>query len=122
MKTDFPILIVDDNVELSTVLQAELQDEGYQVYTASNGWEGLLLLSKYPIKLVILDIRLPEMDGFEILQLIKRNYPRVRVVMITAHADVHHAMESRRLGADDFVGKPYDLGEVLSVIERLRVG
>lgn len=118
--SDYTILIIDDNEDLVSILTQELSQEGYSVLTAGNGIDGLSLLDQSIVDLVILDIKLPEMDGFEVLKIIKKKFPAVRVVMITAHSDVYHAMESRKNGADDFIGKPYDFEEVLTVIERLR--
>jgi DNA-binding response OmpR family regulator len=120
MTQDYSLLIIDDNEELREVLRQELVDEGYGVFAAGDGEEGLGLLRKEHIDLVLLDIRLPGMGGFEVLKVIKKEFPETRVVMITAHSDVYHAMESRRLGADDFVGKPYDLNEIVLTIDRLR--
>jgi DNA-binding response OmpR family regulator len=122
MTQNYSILIVDDNQELREVLRQELIEEGYAVFAAGDGEQGLDVLRKEHVDLVLLDIGLPGMGGFEVLKSIRKDFPGIRVVMITAHSDVYHAMESRKLGADDFVGKPYDINEIVLTIDRLRGG
>ena len=69
--------------------------------------------------LVLLDIRMPRVDGFEVLKFIKKNYPAVRVIMLTGFADLKNAIESKKNGAEDFISKPYDLVDLLTTIERV---
>lgn len=113
------ILVVDDEDALRTVLSAELVNEGYSVGTAGDGQEALNELQKGPYDLVLLDIRMPKMDGFEVLKVIKEKYGQTKVIMLTGFADLKNAIESKKLGAEDFVSKPYDLVDLLTTIERV---
>jgi DNA-binding NtrC family response regulator len=113
------ILVVDDEEALRTVLSSELVSEGYDVRTAGDGDEAISGLQKEPFDLVLLDIKMPRMNGFEVLKFIKEKHPRTKVVMLTGFADLKNAIESKKLGAEDFVSKPYDLVDLLTTIERV---
>jgi DNA-binding NtrC family response regulator len=113
------ILVVDDEEALRTVLSSELSSEGYAVDTASDGDEAISTLQAKPFDLVLLDIKMPRVDGFEVLKFIKKNSPGVKVIMLTAFADLKNAIESKKLGAEDFISKPYDLVDLLTTIERV---
>ena len=122
METKYNILAVDDDHSLLKLLSKELLIEGYLVAMASDGSEAIAKLQKNKFDLVVLDIKMPKMNGFEVLKFIKTNTPSTKVIMLTAYADVRHALESKRLGAEDFMEKPYDLGELLASIARLISG
>ena len=113
------ILVVDDEDALRTVLSGELISEGYEVRTASDGDEAMSGLQKEPFDLVLLDIRMPRVSGFEVLKYVKEKHPKTKVVMLTAFADLKNAIESKKLGAEDFISKPYDLVDLLTTIERV---
>lgn len=113
------ILVVDDEDALRTVLSAELSGEGYDVGTAADGVEAVAMLQKARYQLVLLDIRMPNMNGFEVLKVIKDKHPGTKVIMLTGFADLKNAIESKKLGAEDFVSKPYDLVDLLTTIERV---
>jgi DNA-binding NtrC family response regulator len=113
------ILVVDDEEALRTVLSSELTSEGYDVRSAGDGDEAIAILAKEPFRLILLDIKMPRMNGFEVLRHVKKHYPSTRVVMLTAFADLKNAIESKKLGAEDFVSKPYDLVDLLTTIERV---
>lgn len=113
------ILVVDDEDALRTVLSGELVSEGYDVGTAADGDEAIASIQKEGFDLVLLDIKMPRMNGFEVLKFIKEKYPRTKVVMLTGFADLKNAIESKKLGAEDFVSKPYDLVDLLTTIERV---
>jgi DNA-binding response OmpR family regulator len=113
------ILVVDDEEALRTVLSNELTSEGYDVKTAADGDDAVSELDKAPYDLVLLDIKMPRMNGFEVLKIIKEKHKKTRVVMLTGFADLKNAIESKKLGADDFVSKPYDLVDLLTTIERV---
>ena len=68
---------------------------------------------------MLLDIKMPRMNGFEVLKYIKEKHPNTKVVMLTGFADLKNALESKKLGAEDFVSKPYDLVDLLTTIERV---
>ncbi len=113
------ILVVDDEDALRTVLSSELTSAGYEVATASDGDEAITEVQNMKLDLVLLDIKMPRVDGFEVLKFIKKNYPAVRVIMLTGFADLKNAIESKKHGAEDFVSKPYDLVDLLTTIERV---
>ncbi|RPH32415.1 response regulator [bacterium] len=113
------ILVVDDEDALRTVLGGELASEGYEVRTAADGDEAISELEKSPFDLVLLDIKMPRLNGFEVLKFIKEKHEKTKVVMLTGFADLKNAIESKKLGADDFVSKPYDLVDLLTTIERV---
>ena len=113
------VLVVDDEEALRTVLSGELANEGYDVKAAADGDEAISEVEKSPFDLVLLDIKMPRMSGFEVLKYIKVNHAKTKVVMLTGFADLKNAIESKKLGADDFVSKPYDLVDLLTTIERV---
>lgn len=113
------ILVVDDEEALRTVLSSELLGAGYDVSTASDGDEAISTVQNKKFDLVLLDIKMPRVDGFEVLKFIKKTYPSVKVIMLTGFADLKNAIESKKHGAEDFVSKPYDLVDLLTTIERV---
>jgi len=113
------ILVVDDEQPLLLVLSIELESEGYSVATASDGEEALVILEKERFDLVLLDIKMPRVDGFEVLKVVKQRWPETKVVILTGHADLKNAIASKKLGAEDFVSKPYDLVDLLVTVERI---
>ncbi|HEY4643691.1 MAG TPA: response regulator [Bacteroidota bacterium] len=113
------ILVVDDEDALRTVLSSELVGEGYDVETAGDGDEAIKVVQTKPFDLVLLDIKMPKVDGFEVLRFLKSKYPQIKVIMLTGFADLKNAIESKKLGAEDFISKPYDLVDLLTTIERV---
>ena len=113
------ILVVDDEDSLRTVLSSELAGEGYEVETAADGDEAMEVVQAKTFDLVLLDIKMPKVDGFEVLKFLKSKYPNIKVIMLTGFADLKNAIESKKLGAEDFVSKPYDLVDLLTTIERV---
>jgi DNA-binding NtrC family response regulator len=119
MATKSHILVVDDEDALRMVLSSELQSSGYEVSTASDGDEAINAVQSKKFDLLLLDIKMPRVDGFEVLKFVKKSYPQVKVIMLTGFADLKNAIESKKLGAEDFVSKPYDLVDLLTTIERV---
>ena len=113
------VLVVDDEDALRTVLGNELSGEGYDVDTASDGDEAISKVQNKKFDLLLLDIKMPKVDGFEVLRFVKKSFPSVKVIMLTGFADLKNAIESKKLGAEDFVSKPYDLVDLLTTIERV---
>jgi len=105
-------LIVDDEPRLRQVMVHLMRGDGFQCIEAGNGVEALQQLERYPASLVLSDLRMPKMDGFELLRQIRSLYPDVAVVMITAVADVEIAVNCLAIGAADYVIKPYQLEDV----------
>ena len=101
-----PILLVDDEAGIRTVLGITLADSGYQVTTAENGEEALRLFREIRPAIVLTDIKMPDMDGIELLQHIKAEAPDTEVIMFTGHGDMELAIKSLKHDATDFVTKP----------------
>ena len=100
------ILIIDDEASLRQTLARILQRAGYEVTTAANGQEGLALLAEHPFDLVYSDIRMPDMNGLELLKVVREKFPDLPVVLFTAQPDLNSAVEAVRSGAVDYLMKP----------------
>lgn len=110
------ILIVEDNKELLELLTDFLRAEGYTVSTAENGEKALSLFEKYGARLVLLDINLPGIDGFEVCEKI-RNEGNTPVIMLTARVSKEDKLNGLILGADDYIEKPYDIDILIAKIK-----
>jgi DNA-binding NtrC family response regulator len=112
------VLVVDDEQVLAGAMGDYLGRHGYEVDVKSTGEEGLQVIDKKPPDIVVLDYRLPRMDGLEVLRRIKESRPEVEVIMLTAHGSVQGAVEAMKLGAYDYLGKPLDLEELRLVVAK----
>ncbi|GHV76535.1 sigma-54-dependent Fis family transcriptional regulator [Spirochaetia bacterium] len=109
------ILIIDDEPGIRKTLASILEDEHYQAFTAEDALRGLEILGEESINLVFLDVLLPRMGGLEALERIRKDWPRLEVVMISGHANVDMAVRAVKAGAFDFLEKPLSLDRVLTV-------
>lgn len=116
------ILIVDDEKTQRRMLQGFLEKQGYKVLTASGGNEALHIFETAPVQLVLIDHRMEDMNGDEVLEKMREASPLVRAIMITAYGNVTTAVKVMQLGADDFMEKPVDLTELLEKIRRVEQG
>ena len=112
------ILIIDDDISLRRVLEYNLQEEGYDVVTAASGAEGLELFERHRPALVITDLKMPGMSGFQVLAAIKERSPETLVMVITAFGAVETAVEAMRLGAYDYVTKPFNRDELKLIVKK----
>ncbi len=112
------ILIVDDEEMICDMLARRLTQEGYSCITAHNGKEALNHFYKDTYSLIISDIKMPEMDGIELLKRIKSMNPKMTVIIVTAYPEIDMAVEAMRLGAYDFIIKPADMDLVLLSVKR----
>src|SRR5947208_3264918 len=119
MKTDNRhVLIIDDERPVLMTLEALLKRHGYEVDTAPTATQGLKLLKSKSPTLVLLDLRLPDADGLEMLDRIKTELPEVQVIILTAHDSLHNAIESIKRGAYHFISKPCGPEELVSMVEK----
>jgi len=110
------VLIVDDEQVLATAMADYLARHGYATSTCVSGEQALKNINTESPDLVLLDYRLPRMDGLEVLRRIKETRPEVEVIMLTAHGSVENAVEAMRLGAFDYISKPIDLEELRLIV------
>ncbi len=111
------ILVVDDDEGIRKTLAAILEDEGYAVDTAESGKEAILKSNAGFYNLALIDVRLLDMDGTELLTRIKDTVPRMRKIIITGYPSVRNAIEAVNKNADAYLLKPFDMGKVLFVIK-----
>lgn len=111
------ILLIDDEEDIVRLLSMSLRSDGYEVIPALNGEEGLRLFKEHAPNLVLTDIKMPGMDGIEVLQNIKEMETETEVIIITGHGDIDNAIEALKFGASDFINKPVR-DEVLTVAIR----
>ncbi|MBX3728340.1 MAG: sigma-54-dependent Fis family transcriptional regulator [Candidatus Sumerlaeia bacterium] len=114
----YRLLIVDDEARICQLLSLLASRWGYEVRTASNGHQALAALDEYPAEVVLTDLKMPGMDGDELLREVKSRQPDSIVIMMTAHATVKSAVESMKAGAYDYIMKPFDNDELRLIIER----
>lgn len=112
------ILIVDDEQSYQKILSHVFELEGHSVRTAGNGREAIERLSEEPADLIISDVRMPDLNGIETLSIVRETLPDVGVIFMTAFADVEMAREAFKLGADDFVTKPFDVEELKLIVKK----
>ena len=112
------ILAIDDEQNIRHLIQSEFSIEGFSVTTAGSGEEGLRLFDSHQFDVVILDINLPKTNGMEILKRLKQKSPQVEVIMITGYGGIKSAVESIKLGARDYVTKPFKLDEILALTKQ----
>jgi len=111
------VLLVDDEEDFLGVLDRRLRWRGLEVTRARTGAEALDALAEFPADVVVLDLKMPGMDGLETLRQIKRAHPLVEVVMLTGHACMESAVEGIRIGAFDYLMKPLNVEALLLRIE-----
>ncbi len=112
------ILVVDDERPILMTLEALLGRHGYRTETAATAALGLRAMKANPAGLVLLDLQLPDADGLETLEQIKRDFPEAQVIILTAHDSLNNAIESIKRGAFHFISKPYAPEELLSLVDK----
>ncbi|MBN2194663.1 MAG: sigma-54-dependent Fis family transcriptional regulator [Polyangiaceae bacterium] len=111
-------LVVDDEAGVRYTIAEILRQAGLEVVTAENGTEALALARQSSFDLVISDLRMAPMDGLELLRLLRAEQPELRVILVTAHGSERLAVEAMRLGAYDYFKKPFELDELMAVVNR----
>jgi DNA-binding response OmpR family regulator len=113
------VLLVEDNVDLAYGLQNNLEIEGYDVRVAENGETGLELAEEFEPELIILDLMLPDLDGYRVLQHLRKSGIQTPVLILTARGEESDKVLGFRLGADDYVTKPFGVMELLARVEAI---
>ena len=112
------VLVVDDEEEIRKILSRILEQEGFKVVTAPNGQQAMQKICFDAPDAVLLDVRMPGLNGMEVLKKIKEIDDNIPVVLITAYADIHQAVEATKEGAYDYLAKPFDNNEVVWIVRR----
>jgi len=107
------LMLVDDETRFLATTKKLLTKKGYDVLTADGGAQALSVLASKTVHVIILDVKMPGMDGLETLRAIKKDFPLVEVIMLTGHGTVESAVEGLKSGATDFLNKPADIDELL---------
>jgi FixJ family two-component response regulator len=113
------ILLVDDEKNIRLTLARSLQPLGLETESAVNGEEALAQLQRKEFGLMLLDLKMPGMDGMEVLRRVSETRPDIRVIIITAHGTVESAVEAMKLGAVDFIQKPFTPEKILELVARV---
>jgi two-component system, OmpR family, response regulator len=112
------ILLVDDEEDFRTTLVKRLQKRHLNVFGAESGYKALDLMNKLVFDVVVLDVKMPGMDGIETLKEIKKKNPLVEVILLTGHASIESGIEGMKLGAFDYVMKPVNIDDLLEMIRK----
>ncbi|GAU09167.1 response regulator [Desulfoplanes formicivorans] len=117
MERDFSVLIVDDEDDFRSTLIKRLAKRKIDIAGASGGEEALAMMRENPRDIVVLDVKMPGMDGIETLTAIKKQHPLTEVIMLTGHANIEAALEGMEFGAFDYLMKPTDIDDLLFKLE-----
>src|SRR3954468_19132573 len=113
------VLVVDDEVNARTALAELLRDEGYEVEMAADAFKALGKYESFSPHVVVTDLKMPGMDGIDLVKKIRSGEDPAAIVVMTAFGDVHTAVEAMRAGAADYLTKPLDFNELLVVLDRV---
>src|SRR5690242_14241226 len=112
------ILIVDDEADIALIIKLQLEDAGYKTVRARDGVEALEHIGREKFALILLDIKMPRMDGMQVLGRIQQEHPDAGVVMMTAHGSEDIAVEAMKKGAIDYIAKPFSTDDMVKKVER----
>ena len=119
MKSSTRIMVVDDEETICEALMAWFIKDGYKVETALSGAQALALLQERDFDIFLVDVKMPGMDGIELLSRIKEKQPEAVVIMMTAHGSIQTAVEAMKRGAGDYLCKPFDPDSLSLLMERV---
>ena len=119
MKAKKKVLVIDDENDILLIIKSALHEEGYDVATANNGYDGLALAEDASPDLIILDIMMPEMDGFEVLQQLRENEKtaRIPIVILTGMSSKDKIREALNKGIDYYIVKPFEYQDLVSKVK-----
>jgi putative nucleotidyltransferase with HDIG domain len=118
MDNQIRILVVDDEPKICHLIEELFKLEGYQIDISSSGVEALQMMKRYNYQMLLTDLKMPGMDGLELIQKAKELNPEIRTIMITGYITVETAVQSLRHGADDYIKKPFNILELKKVVKR----
>lgn len=113
------VLLVDDEEDFTAALSKRLEARNLKVKTVNRGEDAVNIVDEQSFDVIILDLSMPGMDGLETLQKIKANHPDAEILMLTGHASVKSSVEAMKIGAEDLMEKPVDIGALMEKIEKL---
>lgn len=116
---DVKILIIDDQPGIRQLLSEILKEEGYSIYNAINGMEGISKIEEVKPDVILLDMKMPGMDGIEVLSELKQLNINTKVIMMTAYGELDPINEARHLGAYGYISKPFDVLELCQTIRNV---
>ncbi len=114
------VLVVDDEVEFASTLSERLQLRGYDAKAVYSAEDIFAIAKSDPPDVILLDLKMPGMDGIEILMTIREYVPGIEVILLTGHIDLESKIEGIRIGAFDYILKPVDIGELIAKIDKAR--
>ncbi|MFH2050533.1 MAG: response regulator [bacterium] len=118
MKNNISVLIVDDEEMMRNLLEKILSREGYKIRTAEDGLAALEMQREEPFDIIISDMKMPRMNGFELLKEIKKDFPKTGTIIMTAYGDIYTVKDALLLGADEYLTKPFKSYELSMIVER----
>jgi len=118
VKKNITILVVDDEMMMRNLLKKILSNDGFNIVLAEDGEDALRILGNSKVDLIICDMKMPTMSGFELLRLVKNKYPQIGMIMMTAYGDAYSVKDALLLGADEYITKPFKGHEIILVVER----
>ena len=116
IKNRIKVLLVDDEEGYISILAKRMKRRDFDVTTALSGSDAILILRKQDFDAAVLDLKLKDMDGLEVLKIFKKMIPEMPVIMLTGHATIESAIEGMKLGAFDYLMKPCDMEELVSKV------
>lgn len=119
MKYKAHILVVDDEEDARSAARVMLEKQGYSAFSAAGGGEALEYLKLNKVDIIICDIEMPDMTGFEVLEEVKKQYPDIIFAVMTGYRDAHSVGQALLKGADEYIGKPFTARELALIVERL---
>ena len=111
------ILLVDDEPDVTRILSKRLGRRGYECQAAANGQEAVDAMAQFAFGVIIMDVKMPVMDGMSALQIIHARWPKTQIILLSGHADMQLAVQARSEGAFGYLMKPVDIDELLFKIE-----
>ena len=115
---DYKLLIVDDDYAIRSFLEEALKDAGYNIEKADNGLAALKILENKKIDLIISDLKMPEIDGLQLLSKVKEKHQDTGLLLMSAYGTVEDAVQAMKIGAFDFVTKPFSITEIETRVKR----